>query len=481
LFEAAIGGLDARLAELLAAARDRDLFGRRRGLDAAGRALLRRLRASRRALRHALRWLAAEGGAPFLAFESHFGDILAGGGSGSGGGGGFDLVVGNPPWVRGERVPVQVREALTIRYASWRAASERGFAHLPDLSVAFVERALELAAPGGVAALLVPAKLASSGYAEALRQRLAHGTRVERAATFDEASSAFCAAVYPMALVAARADPAPHSQVGTALGPKSAAPPVPQRLLQSEGPWLLKPDATRVARHLAGRLPRVGDRWTPQLGVKTGADDVFLVDLPAPWTRPAVRGRDLAPWRATPRVHVLWTHAPEGRALARLPPELSRLLEPHLDRLRRRSDYRGGAPWQLFRTRLAFAPHRLLWPDLARRLTAAVPAPEVVPLNTVYGIVTRSADDAHALAALFNSRVLTALARLRADPARGGFRRFNARVVRELPVPPADPVAWRALAAAGRRGEVDEDAVAELYQLDGTDRRALAALAPDPF
>ena len=77
--------------------------------------------------------------------------------------------------------------------------------------------------------------------------------------------------------------------------------------------------------------------------------------------------------------------------------------------------------------------------------------------------------------------MLTALARLRADPARGGFRRFNARVVRELPVPPADPVAWRALAAAGRRGEVDEDAVAELYQLDGTDRRALAALDPDPF
>src|SRR5439155_4770424 len=72
--------------------------------------------------------------------------------------------------------------------------SHRGFAHLPDLAVAFVERALELAAPGGVAALLVPAKLASCGYAEPLRQLLAHGTRIERAAPVEGAAAAFGAA-----------------------------------------------------------------------------------------------------------------------------------------------------------------------------------------------------------------------------------------------------------------------------------------------
>src|SRR5207244_6232505 len=88
-----------------------------------------------------------------------------------------DLVVGNPPWVRGERLPARVRETLAHRYPSWRPSAVRGFGHLPDLAVAFVERALELAAPGGCVALLVPAKLASSGYAEPLRQRLSHGDR----------------------------------------------------------------------------------------------------------------------------------------------------------------------------------------------------------------------------------------------------------------------------------------------------------------
>jgi hypothetical protein len=177
---------------------------------------------------------------------------------------------------------------------------------------------------------------------------------------------------------------------------------------------------------------------------------------------------------------LLWTHAPDGRPLARLPPELAAALAPHLDRLGRRSDYRAGPAWQLFRTALAYAPCRVVWPDLARRLAAVVPDPELVPLNTVYGIATREPDDAYALAALFNSRWLTALARLHADPARGGFRRFNARVVRGLPLPPASAPVWRALADQGRRGESDDDAIADLYQLDAADRRALAA-APDPL
>src|SRR2546426_10127206 len=93
------------------------------------RALLRRVRASRRELRAAARSLSREGGAPFFAFESHFADILARGG--------FDLVAGNPPWVRGERVPAQVRETLATRYATWRPARGPGVAHLPDLAVAF--------------------------------------------------------------------------------------------------------------------------------------------------------------------------------------------------------------------------------------------------------------------------------------------------------------------------------------------------------
>jgi hypothetical protein len=465
--------LEAAIAELLTAGRNRDLFGRRRGLDGGQRRRLALLRRSLRDVRASQRKLRLEAAAPFFAFESHFADVMVQGG--------FDLVTGNPPWVRAERLPPRVRETLASRYSCWRAGpgATHSFAHQPDLAVAFTERAFELVRPAGVVALLVPAKLASSDYAEPLRQRLSHGTRIDRAAPLTETvAQTFGAAVYPMALVAARADPNGGETTATALGAKTSAPIVPQRQLQSEGPWILVAGAQQILSRLRAAFPTVGDRWTPQLGVKTGADDLFLTDAQQPWTRPAIRGRDIEVWHCHPRRHLLWTYESDGTPFGHLPRELAERLAAHEARLRRRADYRNGPPWQLFRTSLGFAAHRVVWADLARRLAAAVPRPEQVPLNTVYGIATRDAADALALAALFNSRWLTALARLVADPARGGFRRFNARVIRGLPVPaPAVPV-WNELARRGRLCETADDLIADVFELDAADRRALAPLAP---
>jgi hypothetical protein len=470
LYAGALEALEHRVRELLRTAKDRDLFGRRHGLTADQRAQVRRLRQARVEMRGALRRVTREGAVPFFSVESHFGDLLRAGG--------FDLLIGNPPWVRGERLPARVRETLAHRYASWRCADGR-FAHSPDLSVAFCERALELVAPGGCVALLVPAKLATAGYAEALRHRLAATTRLERIAPLSEdAAHAFGAAVYPMALVAARRDPEPGAELVATLGPAPAAPHQPQRPLQQPGPWVLVPDAAAVARRLVHDHPRLGERWIPRLGVKTGADDTFLVNDPVAGARPALRGRDIAPWLATPRRFVLWTHDRAGRPLERLPAPLAARLASQTERLRRRTDYRGGPVWQLFRTALGVAPHRVVWADLARGLTAAVPQADVVPLNTVYGIVTRSVDEAHALAALLNTAWCTALARLAADPARGGFRRFNARVVAGLPFPRIDDRRWETLARHGRRHEPADALVAELYGLDAHDRRVLERHVP---
>jgi len=473
LLSQAIAALEGAIRRLCAEARGHDLFGAKRGLERASRDRLRRLRALRGELRATRRRITRDGGTPFFSFESHFGDIVAADG--------FDLVVGNPPWVRGERLPSGVREALALRYAVCRPQGTARFAHFPDVAVAFVARALELSAPGGVTAMLVPAKLASSGYAEPLRRELATRTSIERLVTLESEAEAFGAAVYPMALVTARREPAAAEAAGVSgeLG-GTGVRTLSQRTLQQEGPWLRIPNAAAVSARLGRELPRIGDRWQPQLGVKTGADDLFIVPGPVAGARPAVRGRDIERWEARSRLYLLWTHDVAGNPFPRLPPALAARLAAHLDRLRRRADYRRGPAWQLFRTALATAPHRVIWPDVARRLTAAVPPADVIPLNTAYGIAVRNEDDAHALAALLNTRWYAALGRLTADPARGGYRRCNARVVAQLPLPAGDDTAWQHLAQAGRAREIPDASVADLLTLDAADRRVLAPLAADP-
>lgn len=474
----ALARVERDIAALLSHARRPTLFETGAGLDEAGRRMLRTLRARRRAARTALRGLHHDDAVPFFAFELHWPDILAAGG--------FDLVVGNPPWVRGERLPRALRVALATRYRTYRT-SGRGFAHPPDLAQAFVERAVELAAPGGVVALLVPSKLGTAGYSAPLRALLARETTIECVRPIGS-SETFHAAVYPTAMVV-----------------KKAPPPASHRSRFAHGPWIaLQRGEQALVDQLRGVSRRVSDYWTPHLGAKTGANDLFLgrvtngqftslsgatalIDVGR--LRPAIRGRDVTPFACRSSFQIVWTHGSNGQPLERLPPDLVDYLGPFAERLGRRADARDQPWWALFRTGVAAPVPRTVWRDLARVL-CAVAIPEesrAVPLNTCYVVLHERDDDAHALAALFNSSPLRWLARLGADEARGGYRRFNARVVGGLPLPDPGPV-WDELARMGRATHINgktsdrsddelDDLAASAFDLSAVARRALARVA----
>jgi Eco57I restriction-modification methylase len=404
--------------------------------------------------------------------------------------GGFDLVVGNPPWVRAEALEPPLRRYLVERYRWFRGVrgGTRGYAHLPDLSLAFLERALELVAPEGVVALLLPAKLATTGYAASAREDLTRRTTISLAADLrNEPRSAFDATVYPMALVLRR-QPAPETHE-VRLGLAADAPSVPQREL-SGAPWALLPAPARAALQRLGReFSPLADRFRCHLGVKTGLNRVFLdppPDIEPELLRWAVRGRDVRAFRVRRVRRLLWPCDVSGRALESLPPAAARHLAPHVGELRRRADHHGGRPWTLFRTRPASAPHRVIWADVARRLEAAVLSGgrnrALIPLNTCYVLPLRDAATAGRLAAWLNCTWCRAVAAATADPASGGFARFNARVVSALPCPDAvllDEFLLE-LAAIGAAGspvqEALDDRCADLLGLSPAERHALAAL-----
>ena len=486
LLAGSVSEAERAIAELLQLGRSTSLFGEKKGLSREEQARLGSLRRQRAVARRQQRELQRTGAVPWFHYPVQFGDVLQQGG--------FDLVIGNPPWVRAEALDPGDRRYLAERFQWFRSTrSSAGYGHLPDLSVAFLERSLELTAPGGLVALLLPTKLATAGYATTMREGLARFTTIVVAADLrDDHRSSFDATVYPMALVVRKEEAPARHRIRLRLGPAGRGRDVAQRELGAAA-WALVADPVReVQSRLRAEFPPLGDRCTPQLGVKTGCNRAFLdpPDTVEPeLLRLAIRGRDVAPFRVTPSRRLLWPCDEQGIGLQVLPPGAASHIERFAGSLRRRSDHRAGTDrlWTLFRTRPALAAYRVIWPDLGRQLCAAplvgAQRAALIPLNTCYVLPARDSATAIRLAAWLNSTWCRALAAIVADPASGGFRRFNARVVSSLPAPPA-LFGDRELLELGKAGmagtltqERLDDRTASLLGLSRLEQRALAPAA----
>jgi hypothetical protein len=466
--------------ERLIARRTPDLFGERHPPGAAERAAAAELRSRAAALRRDRARLADGGALPF-SFPVHFADV--------GERGGFDVVIGNPPWVRLHRIPPAARVALRREYAVFRDAGWEtgaaaahagpGFAAQVDLAALFAERSLRLVRPGGTLALLLPAKLWRSLAGGGLRGLLQRDSTVAVLEDWSEARAAFDAAVYPSIVVATRARSHAATTVGAAgdaalnvaihLRERAVswtAPVAAIALDESPGsPWVTLPPAARAG---FDRLRAIGvplaesPLGRPHLGVKCGCNEAFVVtrlaleDAPpglarvtdargrqgyieSHLLRPVLRGEEVRPWASAATEYMLWPHGDDGRPLAGLPRHAARWLAPWQARLARRADLRGRMPWwSLFRIEGASsAAARVVWADLARGPRAVIlpPRDPTVPLNSCYVVPCPTPTDAYALAAVFNSPIAAAWLDALAEPARGGYRRYLGWTAALLPIP----------------------------------------------
>ncbi len=468
--------------DLVSSIRSRDLFGERRLHPTNLLASLGATRVAIRDARRSAKTLARGAALPF-SFQTHFADV--------GARGGFDLVIGNPPWVRTHKLEPAARarfrrEFWVFRHSAWTtgarsAAATNGFASQVDLAALFGERSIQLTRPSGAIALLVPAKLWRSLAGGGLRRYLLSHTRLAELHDLSESRQMFDAAVYPSLVMACRDSPADER----AKAVTSTEPPNNLRVVVHRGesvvqwnvhsrclafdpspgsPWLLLPPEVRLA---CDRLTNAGRPLSqsvigrPMLGVKTGCNDAFVVSAgPSPdedglacvhssdrsskveraLLRPLIRGDIVVAWRfADSDSCILWTHGEDGAPLRRLPYHTGKWLGHWRRRLECRSDARGKEPWwMLFRTESASpsAP-RVIWSDIGKtpRAVAIAAGNNAVPLNSCYAAQCRDMTDAHAFAALLNSPVTAAWLNTIAEPARGGYNRYLGWTVALLPTP----------------------------------------------
>jgi hypothetical protein len=238
--------------------------------------------------------------------------------------GGFDVVLGNPPWVRQELLKVEKR--LLTQFAS--------FASTADSSVYFIERGVQVSSTSGIVAMLTPNKWFRAAYAEPLRTFVRQRCRVTFIVDFGHSRTLFPDADTFPALVAFRPVASPVAETETAtfirahdadLAKQSltervatARVAVAHTSLKAEHWHLDDAAVTGLLDRLLGTgktLESLSSRGLLS-GLKTGFNDAFYVDGPtrdalvalnpssAPLFKKMLRGRDIKRW--SPEWAELW-------------------------------------------------------------------------------------------------------------------------------------------------------------------------------
>jgi hypothetical protein len=442
----------------------RDLFGRSQPPDNARCAALQeRIRDHRKLLASVERDELA-----FFSYEVHFAPVLARGG--------FDVVAGNPPWVRNGRIDPPAKRMLVERYRLFHGEhGERAAFHQPDVSLAFFERAHNLVRDTGVVALLLPAKVLNAGYAAPLRRMaLAQLNVVALDDWSEDARRHFDADTFPLGITTRKRREGGNCVRVTASGQSFQLPQSRLTILGSE--WsLVPPEIGAIAARLRTRhLPlaeALGRR--PVMGVKTGANDAFFLEVaeereavivttdgvrvPRAHARRVIRGRDVRRWSVTESIWMLW------------PPRDGWKTPPRW--LQRHAAARGvdAGSLRLRWVRPEHAGVKVVWKDLSRGLRAASARAEAVPNQTLYLIDATSPEEAGVLAALLNSTTVNALALCIAERAKDFHYRYFGRTVACIPLPQVGPSdgAWSRLLRCARRGSAGEDVTLDVDRITG--------------
>jgi len=270
---------------------------------------------------------------------------------GNNAGGPFDIVIGNPPYVRQEELksitvtgsdgqPRALKDALKGQYECYTGTA--------DLYVYFFERSLQLLRTGGVLSFITSNKYFRAAYGERLRTYLSYATRPHVVLDFGDAPL-FTSIAYPCILVTRKTRhiekgqlPSSRGQMGVLHESRLAPEDWKIRVLAwKHGPELdlfpelfdqqadalpqrdLKPDGWRLESPLKLRLlERLSKTGVPlekyikgrfYRGIVTGLNKAFVVDratcerliaehsLSADVLKPFLRGRDVKRWRCEPQ------------------------------------------------------------------------------------------------------------------------------------------------------------------------------------
>jgi hypothetical protein len=375
--------------------------------------------------------------------------------------GGFDVVLGNPPYVRQELIS-NLKPYLQKRYESYHGVA--------DLYCYFFERGLRLLKPGGRLGYISSNTFFKTGSGKPLREYLLNEATIESVVDFGDLQVFEGVTTYPAILTIKRgAAPKGHElrfwkvdalpENNFLATWEAAAGPYPQTALGA-GSWELENPALRALRDKIrkGKKTLKEVYGSPLYGIKTGLNAAFVIDnvtkerLCAQDPRsddllkPFFEGKDLKRWRAEPRglwlikIEKGWTRSTYNtdeealgwECLSTDYPAIAEWLFPFAAQAKKRTD-KGEFWWELRACAYyeKFDAAKICYKDMADSAPFHVDPEGAFMANTGYFIPS----DEHHLAAYLNSKLLWFTYLNVSAQIRGGFVRFFSNHLVEMPIP----------------------------------------------
>jgi hypothetical protein len=370
----------------------------------------------------------------------------------------FNVVVGNPPYIRIE----QISEALHAEYRRhYRSLFDRA-----DLYVAFIERGLSLLSGDGVLSFICADRWVLNKYGAPLRKLVSDSYTVKAYIDLHKASPFESEVIaYPSIFVLGRGATGEVPVVALSTASPEECKAIPAALnggrgkglppgvalawygawFSGEEPWILSsPQQLATLRALEGRFAPIESSARIGIGVATGNDRIYIVgegvDIEPDRLVPLVMRDDIEQGQIKDGGHFVINAFDINGSVVDLEkyPRLSAYLATHAADIRKRHVAQKN-PRSWFRTIDRVYPElvskpKLLIPDIAGFNEVAFDEGRYHPHHNLY-FVTSDQWDLEVLGGLLSSRVALFFVWSYALKMRGGYLRFQAQYLRRIRLP----------------------------------------------
>lgn len=348
-----------------------------------------------------------------------------------------DIVIGNPPYIRYENIPVEMLEYCKSHFHT--------FYYRSDLYVPFFEKTLSLLKKGGKHCFICSNRWLKNEYGKKLRQYISDSFRLLLLINM-EGSDAFQENVLAYPAVTLISAEAPYGSFEfaecddkLALGGLKTV----MKTMPVGDDWT---DVYMETTQYSDLLPIERQNFKIGIGVATGADAVFVSDklmdeVERELVLPAVNARDLKgdklQWR---RKYLLSPYTSTGRLInLDCYPKARKYLERHKETLMNRYVVRR-SPACWYRTIDRIVPSvkqqpKILLPDMSGNSCIFVDEGRFYPLHNIYYITGNTVTELRLLSAMLMSDFVREQLASVTNKMNGGFVRWQSQYLRKLRLP----------------------------------------------